>query len=391
MNKKILHIGMSLWVVLSVGFMSCSEQAIPEGFLDNEGSNGVGVESSKLDVEGPLLANHGSFILKIRTAGVWNVSVKDTWCSFTRYSGQGNSDLMGTVEKNTGAERSTVITLVADGKSLTFDLTQAEKKEGEELDPAPEEVSKYAYGLEIPKLLGKNQYLFVTHTTINNEKTQVTYSYEWDCKKKHSRWVAFTFSAATPNKNVGRNDNFMEDEKIPAQYRTTLADYKSSGYSRGHLCASSDRQYSKEANRQTFLLSNMTPQIQNGFNGGMWMELENKVQAWGTIQSTKDTLYVAKGGTIGDGQIKEYIGVNKDVPVPNYYFMAILSLKGGKYQAIAFWLEHKDYGTDKNYAQYALSVDELEQKTGIDFFHNLPDDIENKVEASFDASAWGIK
>ncbi len=388
MNRKFLLIGMALWMAISAGFVSCSEQAIPEGVIENSGNNGASVEPGKLDVEGPLSADKGSFILKIRTAGEWKVSVKDTWCSFVRYAGQGSADLMGTVEKNAGGERSTVITLLVDGKTMTFGLNQAEGSGSVDPTPEPERPAGYAGGLEVPKLLGGDMNLFVTHTTNFNGKTMVTYSYEWDCKKKHSRWVAFTFSAATRSKDVGRNEDFKEDTKIPAQYRTTLQDYKGSGFSRGHLCASSDRQYSKEANRQTFLLSNMSPQIQNGFNGGIWMELEREVQSWGNIQSTKDTLYVAKGGTIGEGQIKQYIGNN--VPVPKYYFMAVLSLKGGKYKAIAFWLEHKDYGKDKNYAKHAISVDELEQKTGIDFFHNLPDDIENQVEAAFDKSAWGL-
>lgn len=392
MIKKQWLIGMCLWAVLFAGIVSCSEQAIPEGYPEMGDNSGAVSEPVKLDVDAPLSGDKGSFILKIRTADEWKVSVKDTWCSFVRTSGKGNANLMGTVESNRGEARSTTITVVVGGKATALELSQAKQEGSVDPEPGPDPInpSEYAKGLEVPRLLGGDKHLFVTHTTQFNGKEQVTYSYEWDCSKKHSRWVAFTFSANTPDKNVGRNDDFKEDPKIPSQYRTTLDDYKNSGYSRGHLCASSDRQYSKEANRQTFYLSNMSPQIQNGFNGGIWMVLEDAVQSWGNIKNSKDVLYVAKGGTIGDGQIKEYIGVKKDVPVPKYYYMALLYWKGGKYQAIAFWLEHKDYGKDRNYAKYAISVDELEQKTGIDFFHNLPDDIENKVEAGFNKSDWGL-
>lgn len=65
------------------------------------------------------------------------------------------------------------------------------------------------------------------------------------------------------------------------------------------------------------------------------------------------------------------------------------SLKNGQYKAIGFWFEHKSY-SNNNYASYALSIDELEEKTGIDFFHNLPDKIENEVERSYNKSDWGL-
>lgn len=115
---------------------------------------------------------------------------------------------------------------------------------------------------------------------------------------KSSRWVAFTFNTSTPDNNVGRAGDFSDDPSIPSQYRTHDGDYTGSGYSRGHLAASSDRQYSVAANKQTFYMSNMNPQIQNGFNGGIWASLEGKVQSWGKITNDQDTLYVAKGGLL---------------------------------------------------------------------------------------------
>ena len=158
-------------------------------------------------------------------------------------------------------------------------------------------------------------------------------------------------------------------------------------------------------------MSNMNPQIQNGFNGGIWASLEGKVQSWGKITNDQDTLYVAKGGTIDNNNIIKYLNqtnkknlwnnhrfnnniikylkTNNTIPVPKYFYMAILSLKNGQYKAIGFWFEHKSY-SNNNYASYALSIDELEEKTGIDFFHNLPDNIENEVERSYNKSDWGL-
>ena len=94
-------------------------------------------------------------------------------------------------------------------------------------------------------------------------------------------------------------------------------------------------------------------------------------------------------GIKDNNNIIKYLKTNNTIPVPKYFYMAILSLKNGQYKAIGFWFEHKSY-SNNNYASYALSIDELEEKTGIDFFHNLPDNIENEVERSYNKSDWGL-
>ena len=165
-----------------------------------------------------------------------------------------------------------------------------------------------------------------------------------------------------------------------------------SGYTRGHLCASSDRQYSKEANQQTFYMSNISPQSGNGFNqsGSAWNTGEDKVQAWGyNISRSTDTLYVVKGGTIGEGMIKGYI--KNEIAIPKYFFMAVLFRSGDNYKAIGFYMPHENLKDDpdkKDPKKYLMSIDALEQETGIDFFHNLPDNIENTVEATYNVNDW---
>lgn len=380
--KKTTYLLHTMWFITALLLTSCSEREIPEGLIDN-GQVPSQTQPVYLDVKESLPASESGFLLQIRTDQAWTIEVDQSWCTFLRSSGKGNASVMGTVESNTtGEARSALITVrIAD---TPYPLTiKQQADEGGSTDP--DEPQGYAKGIEVPALKGGDMNLFVTHTTQYNGKTVVTYSYEWDCLKKHSRWVAFTFSTATPDNEVGRKGDFKDDPMIPAQYQTHDSDYKGSNYSRGHLCASSDRQYSVEANKQTFYFSNMSPQIQNGFNGDIWNALEIQIQKWGNISASSDTLYVAKGGTIQDNQIIEYIG--NHVPVPKYYFMAVLSLKGGNYHAVGFWLEHKAH-SNNNYKQYALSIDELEQKTGIDFFANLPDHIENTVEADYRESDW---
>lgn len=122
----------------------------------------------------------------------------------------------------------------------------------------------------------------------------------------------------------------------------------------------------------------------------MWTKFETVVRDWGRSDQFRDTLYVVKGGTLDD-KIIELTQPNNIVPVPKYYYMALVNYKGGQYHGIAFWIEHrKDYvAADVSVSQHAITIDELEVKTGIDFFHNLPDPVESKVEANLDKSLWG--
>ena len=219
---------------------------------------------------------------------------------------------------------------------------------------------------------------------LNGKKT-VTYSYEYDCTKKHVRWVALTFDNVTSQKNVDRKDDYKPDTNIPAQYRTDKQDYYSP-YNRGHMVASSDRLYSREANSQTFYYSNISPQLITGFNqgGSTWDAIENKVQEWAKVSNPQDTTYIVKGTSI-DYAILET--GTYGVKIPKYYFSTILSYKNGQYKAIGFYIEHKS-DKSKNIKACAKSIDELESITGLDFYHNLPDEIETAVEANYKESDW---
>ena len=265
----------------------------------------------------------------------------------------------------------------------------------EEEEEAPGEDAPYypadeARRIEVPRLsedVENNKAQFVYHYAKDNvgDKT-LNYSLEYNYAAHHSRWVAFTFYDKTAEVNTKRSDAWAIDPFLQ-EWTDNFSDYRGSGYDRGHLVASSDRLYSVSANEQTFYFSNMSPQIPN-LNSGIWNELERKVQGWGNLSAIRDTLYVVKGGTIRDDQIMDQtIGDNKIV-IPKYYFMALLAQKGDSYKSIAFLIEHKSYSSPYDLTKHVLSVGELEEKTGIDFFHNLPDSIENVVEKQKNISDW---
>lgn len=270
-------------------------------------------------------------------------------------------------------------------------------------------VAPYINNLEFPHVKDGNSNYIIIHLAqgigLNN-------STEWDFTKHSQRWTCFSWHAGNSDSSTKRKpdektgEDFSEypnDPGLPSQYHFTVDPYRSSGFDHGHIMASADRSYAynETANRQTFYMTNMQPQV-NGFNAGVWQNMENQARKWNN-SNFREVLYVCKGGTIdseenlgyvnASGQYqsdRKYIGSgNNRIPVPRYFYMAFLCKKpqsqGGGYEAAAFWIEHK-VSSDANLLKYLISIDELEQKTGIDFFCNLPDKTEDVVEKTIGSS-----
>lgn len=262
--------------------------------------------------------------------------------------------------------------------------------------------------LEFPKL--KDGSVVVVHRSILNKNTKqegINYCVEWDPQKSAQRWSCYQMYSSInylSSYNVSRyyadNDGslsstcqYPQDFDLPEQYRLTADPYKYNGFDHGHICPSADRLRSSESNYQTFYITNMQPQW-NVFNAGLWSNMEQQVRTWA---ASSDTLYVCKGGTIDREEhilryLTDQIKRENRIPVPRYFFMAVLSKNSNNYKAIGFWVEqlNEDHSNDA-LRGYAVSIDELERYTGIDFFCNLPDDIENQVESALAPSSWNLK
>ncbi|MBR5083333.1 MAG: DNA/RNA non-specific endonuclease [Prevotella sp.] len=244
--------------------------------------------------------------------------------------------------------------------------------------------------LEVPRVKGGTNLVLIHYAT----DIGVNYMVEWDCLKKSQRWTCYTLNNTNSTKNVSRyysdSNQYPQDPDIPSNYRFASDPYWRSGYDHGHICPSYDRLCSSEANYQTFYMSNMQPQF-NKFNAGLWLKMENIVSGNWNRSSFRDTLYVCKGGTIDDPELI-LSTTDKGMIVPKYFFMAVLCKNTQGYKAIAFWAQHlnSDHSND-NLIDYVISIDELENRTGIDFFCNLPDDIEEKAERVVYPQSWGLK
>lgn len=255
--------------------------------------------------------------------------------------------------------------------------------------------------LEFPRLKGGNSIVVVHRTTGDKryDKDEVNYAIEWDRNKKSQRWSCYQMHIGYTGSYNRVIKNYPNDPQLSAADYWDQDYYYGSGYQHGHICPNADRKYSYKANEQTFYLSNMQPQYPrfNGYSSnsgdkgeGLWVRMEGVVRGW-TPKAKSDTLYVCKGGTIDrESDIIERIAGK--LIVPKYFFMACLVKNSSGCRAIAFFAEHKNqWGTNDDLTDYVMSIDDLERRTGIDFFCNLPDKIENDIESHVALSAWGLK
>lgn len=254
-------------------------------------------------------------------------------------------------------------------------------------------VNVMTHRLEFPKLKGGNNVVLV-HTLSNGE---VNYSVEYDTDKKSTRWSCYQLYASNRKTGDGvtrytsTTNQYPQDPLLDQQYRWSTDPFVRSNYDHGHLCPSADRLNTSEANYQTFFLTNMMPQ-NSVFNAKVWANMEKQVRNWLSATS-KDTLFIVKGGTIDNAD--QYTTMDRTggkLIIPKYYFMAVLMHNSTGYKAMGFWIEHKA-NSDTNLSPYVVNIDKLESLTGLDFFCNLPDDIENHVEG-LDVEkvkiAWGL-
>lgn len=192
-------------------------------------------------------------------------------------------------------------------------------------------------------------------------------------------WVAWHLTAERTKGSAKRSDvDFAEDNEVP-EPRATDWDYYNSGYDRGHMCPAADNKWSKKAMEESFFFTNMCPQNSN-LNRGDWNEMEMACRKWAKKYGG---IYIVCGPILYKGKHKT-IGKNK-VVVPEAFFKVVLRT-GDDPQAIGFIYKNTSGNRPKD--SYVNTVDEVERITGIDFFPSLPDDVENKVEATADIANW---
>lgn len=211
--------------------------------------------------------------------------------------------------------------------------------------------------------------------------THTAYTLNYSEQHEQATWVAYTLKSSHTSGTVGRTDDFRPDYQVKTG-SATLAEYKGSGYDRGHLAPAADFKWSSTAMSESFYMSNMSPQ-KPGFNRGIWKKLEESVRNWaddnGEIYVVTGPILIGHFSTIG------YNGVS----IPNYYYKVILDYQEPEIKGIGFILPNEKLNSSLQ--SYAVTIDEVERRTGINFYHSLPDEMENQIESTIDVNKWSFR
>ena len=223
---------------------------------------------------------------------------------------------------------------------------------------------------------------FLPSSTTNEIIVHDNYTLSYKDEYEQAEWVAYELKKSELNyqNNNFERPFFIEDSKVKSG-SADWRNYTRSGYDKGHLCPAGDRKFSKNAFEETFLTSNISPQ-KHDFNEGVWNRLEQKVRYWA---SKYDGIYVVTGGVFTDNM--NTIG-DENVAVPEFFYKVLLDESRSEYKAIAFLVPHMD--SDKPLYDFVISIDELEEKTGLNFFPKLDDSIENILEKNSDYKSWSF-
>ena len=195
------------------------------------------------------------------------------------------------------------------------------------------------------------------------------YAVGYDYERKVPSWVAYLITKESVEKKYKRSNKFKVDKDLPENSRATLADYKGSGYDRGHMAPAATVDFSEESMQESFLLSNMTPQLP-GFNRQGWKHLETYVRDWAEVRGA---LYVVTGALFES----EVVTIGDHVNIPSSFYKVIFA--PDQSDAIAFIVPHRKIAK-ADLPGFIVTIDQVEQRTGLDFISALSDDLESDIE-----------
>ena len=221
------------------------------------------------------------------------------------------------------------------------------------------------------------QFNFLPDTVDNHQiltYTQFTLSYNEE--HEQAEWVAYELTKEEVLMNVTRCNCFATDTNVTTG-SAVRSDYLNTGFERGHLSPSEDNQMSDDVNEESFLFSNMSPQLKS-LNNGIWKKLEK----WVRDQALEfDTIYVVTGPVFVNNLGS--IGSN-EVTIPGYYYKTLLRFTNNNTKSIAFLIPHVN--AIGNIKDYIVTVNTIETFTNLNFYPS----IQNKVESQYEPSKWGF-
>lgn len=233
--------------------------------------------------------------------------------------------------------------------------------------------------MELPAM-DNAAYGYYSHSFSMKNNVYRNYSFAWSQKDLVSVWMAYPLCKTYTDKVVDRTDAWNYDPILGPDLSCAPFSGYAGDYARGHQVPSADRLCCREANEQTFYGTNIIPQL-NEHNEGIWQNLENRIRE---IANASDTTYVVTGCVVEGSKEITTDSDGKNITVPVAYYKAVLRYKKGDsdvWTGAAFYTEHKNY-TSHDLKPVSMSIDELEEITGHDFFVNLPGKIGDDAAAA---------
>ncbi len=195
---------------------------------------------------------------------------------------------------------------------------------------------------------------------------------------RQPNWVAWELTAEHVGGSIPRAENFLNDPRVYGCPYTS--DYTRSGYDRGHMCPAADNKWSELAMKECFYMTNICPQVHE-MNAGAWEKLEDKCRTWAKAEGP---IYIVAGPVLTD-PLNETIG-QSGVKVPQRFFKVVIAPYSNPPRGIGFIMNNGEVPGGMQAS--ARSIDEVEEITGHDFFHTLPDDIEYQIESQCNFTQW---
>lgn len=189
--------------------------------------------------------------------------------------------------------------------------------------------------------------------------------------------VVYELTAEELNGDVQRYGNFERDMNVQGCPEAWA--YSGSGYDRGHMAPAADFKWTERGMRQSFLMTNVCPQVK-ALNEGTWNKLEEKVRQW----VMRDSALIVVAGPVPDTNLTTM--PQSGVVIPKRFFKIVFAPYAQPMRAIAFILPNK--ACNGKLKSYVTSVDEVERITHMDFFSILPDDYEDELEKRAHWELW---
>lgn len=226
--------------------------------------------------------------------------------------------------------------------------------------------------LELPERLQHTPERIVEHTG---------FTVSFNREHNNPNWVAWELTAEEAEGNLPRVNDFEPDPKLPENHQVKHADYTGSGYDRGHMVPAADMKWDSKAMNDCFYMSNICPQTHT-LNAGGWETLESACRRWAKHEGS---VYIVCG-PVYKGNRHKTIGNELKITVPEGFFKVVLSLREGSEKAIGFYYANSN--AKQSMKATATTVDEIETLTGMDFFVNINDKLEERLESTFSLKDW---